>query len=151
MVLKILGTSCWYRENCITKLWAESSYFLYLYMVFCQHCFHLEQHWSPVLRTFQTDWVYSNIQYSLVIQNSCSMDYPFILSHVIPIYTFSLKFSNISVCPVVCTQLLGIYFNAYNAIDNHNWMWQSYLALDKYWVKKVAILDLKIQWHWVQK
>ena len=31
-------------------------------------------------------------------------------------------------------RLLGRYFNARNAIDNHNRMCQSYLLLDKYWV-----------------
>ena len=49
-------------------------------MVFLQHCFHSEQHCFPVLRIFQTDWVLSNTQSSLVIQNSCSIDYPCILS-----------------------------------------------------------------------
>ena len=57
VVLQLLGTSCWYRDNCITKLWAHSSYFLYLYMVFLQHFFHSEQHFFHVLWTFRTDWV----------------------------------------------------------------------------------------------
>ena len=57
VVLQLLGTSCWYRDNCITKLWAHCSYFLYLYMIFLQQCVHSEQHCFPVLRTFQNDWV----------------------------------------------------------------------------------------------
>ena len=57
VVLQLLRTSSWYSDNCITKLWAHWSNFLYLYMVFLQHCFHLEQHCFHVLRTFQTDWV----------------------------------------------------------------------------------------------
>ena len=44
VVLQLIGTSCWYRDNCITKLWAHRSYFLYLYMVFFQHYLHSEQH-----------------------------------------------------------------------------------------------------------
>ena len=78
MVLQLLGTSCWYCDNCITKLWALSSYFLYLYMVFIQHCFHLEQHCFHLDRQFSCSPNISNwlswfvTQSSLVIQNSCS-------------------------------------------------------------------------------
>ena len=43
-------------------------------------------------------------------------------------------YSNVSVRPAVCPLLIGRYFNACNAIDNHNRMWQSNLALEKYWV-----------------
>ena len=43
-------------------------------------------------------------------------------------------YSNVSVHPVVHTHLLGRYFNACNAIDNHNSMRQYDIALDKYWV-----------------
>ena len=43
-------------------------------------------------------------------------------------------YSNVSFCPVVCPHLLGRYFNACNAIDNHNRMRQSDLSLEKYWV-----------------
>ena len=43
-------------------------------------------------------------------------------------------FSNILVRPVVLPHLLGRYFNACNAIENHNIISQSDLALDKYWV-----------------
>ena len=43
-------------------------------------------------------------------------------------------YSNVSVCPIVRTHFLGSYFNACNAIDNHNIMRQSDLAIDKYWV-----------------
>ena len=52
VVLQLLGTSCWYRDNCIPKLWAHRSYFLYLYMVFFQHFFHLEQHCFHLDRQF---------------------------------------------------------------------------------------------------
>ena len=38
-------------------------------------------------------------------------------------------YSNVSVCPVVRPHLLGRYFNACNAIDNHNRMRQSDLSL----------------------
>ena len=58
-------------------------YFLYLFMIFFQHCFHSEQPCFPVLRTLQTDWVHSNPQSSLFIQNSCSIEYPCILSRAI--------------------------------------------------------------------
>ena len=80
VVLQLLGTSCWYRDNCITKLWDLRSYFIYLHMVFFQRCFRLEQHgftWIDsfhVLQTFQTDWFESLTQSSLVINNSCSSD-----------------------------------------------------------------------------
>ena len=43
-------------------------------------------------------------------------------------------YSNVSVHPVVRPHLLGRYFNAFNAIDNHNRMQQSDLSLEKYWV-----------------
>ena len=75
---QLLGTSCWYRDNCITKLWALSSYFLYLYMVFIQHCFHPEQHCFRLDRQFSCSSNISNwlswipTQSSIVIQNSCS-------------------------------------------------------------------------------
>ena len=77
-MLQLLGTSCWYRDNCITKLWALSSYFLYLYMVFIQHCFHIEQHFVYIDRQFSCSPKLSNwlsripTQSSLVIQNYCS-------------------------------------------------------------------------------
>ena len=32
-------------------------------------------------------------------------------------------YSNVSVCPVVLLHFLGNYFNACNAIENHNRMW----------------------------
>ena len=41
-------------------------------------------------------------------------------------------YSNVSVRPVFCPHLLGRYFNAYNAIENHNRMRKSDIALDKY-------------------
>ena len=47
---------------------------------------------------------------------------------------FPDMYSIFSVFPVVLPHLIGRYFNASNAIDNHNSMWQSDLLLDKYWV-----------------
>ena len=41
-----------HHNNCITKLWAPGSYFLCLYMVFLQHCFHPEQHCFLLEQTF---------------------------------------------------------------------------------------------------
>ena len=43
-------------------------------------------------------------------------------------------YSNVSVRPVVHPHLLVRYFNACNAIDNHNRMRQSDTLLEKYWV-----------------
>ena len=64
-------------------MWAQVSYFLYLYMVFLQHyfqseqhCFLLEQKVFSFLLTLQTDWVESSTQYSLVIKNYFSLYYP---------------------------------------------------------------------------
>ena len=50
--------------------------------------------------------------------------------------------SNISVRPVVCPHLIGIYFNACDSIYNHNRMWQSDIALDKYWLKRSGYFRL---------
>ena len=51
-------------------------------------------------------------------------------------------YSNVSVCPVVRPHLLGRYFNACNAIENHNRMRQSYILLDKYWVTQTVYFRL---------
>ena len=58
-------------------------------MVLSQHCFPFRKqifsrtysfqyylHVSNLIQIFQTDWVEASNQYSLVIQNSCSIDYP---------------------------------------------------------------------------
>ena len=65
-------------KPCITKLWDSSSYILYLYMVFIQHCFQLDQDYFHLDRQFScvshvSNWL-SRIptHSSLVIQNSCS-------------------------------------------------------------------------------
>ena len=58
------------------------------------------------------------------------------LSHLSEIY------SNVYVCPVVLPRLIGRYFNSCNAIDNHNMMWQSGIALDKYWVTQSGYFRL---------
>ena len=47
---------------------------------------------------------------------------------------FHDTFSNFPVCPIFRPRLLGRYFNAFNAIDNHNRILKSDLALEKYWV-----------------
>ena len=41
-----------------------------------QHCFYFITDSSHVVQTFQTYWVYSSTQSSLVIQNSCYTDDP---------------------------------------------------------------------------
>ena len=51
-------------------------------------------------------------------------------------------YSNVSVRPVVRPHLLGRYFNACNAIDNHNRMRQSDLSLEKYWVTQSGYFRL---------
>ena len=43
-------------------------------------------------------------------------------------------YSGVYICPIVIPHLLGRYFNACNAIYNHNKIRQYYLALEKYWV-----------------
>ena len=53
--------------------------------------------------------------------------YPY-LSHFPDIYSI------VSVCPVVSPHLLGSYFKAFNAIENHNRMRKSGISLEKYWV-----------------
>ena len=50
------------------------------------------------------------------------------LSHIPDIY------SNVYIHPVIRPHLLGRYLNVNNAIDNHNRIMQSGLALEKYWV-----------------
>ena len=43
-------------------------------------------------------------------------------------------YSNVSVCPVVHTHLLGSYFNACNVIENKNRMQKYDIPLEKYWI-----------------
>ena len=62
VMLQLLGTLCWYCDNCITKLWAHLSYFIYLYMVSFQHCFHSEQHcfhlgWTVFMFFEHSNWL----------------------------------------------------------------------------------------------
>ena len=38
--------------------------------------------------------------------------------------------------------MIGRYFSACNAIDNHNMIWRSDLALEKYWVTKSGYFRL---------
>ena len=66
------------------------------------------------------------------------------LSHLSDIY------SNIYVYPVVLPRSLGRYFNSCNAIDNHNMMRQSGIALDKYWVTQSGYFRIcytKLKWE----
>ena len=51
-------------------------------------------------------------------------------------------YSNVSVHPVVHHHLLGRYLNTCNTIDNHNRMWQSDIALYKYWVTQSGYFRL---------
>ena len=48
-------------------------------------------------------------------------------------------YSNVYFGPVVCPQFMVRHFNSYNAIDNHNRMWQYEIALEKYWVTQSEI------------
>ena len=102
---QLLGNSCWYRDNCITKLWSLSSYFLYLYMVFIQHCFQLEQHCFHIDRQFSCSSKISNwlsripTQSILVIQNSCYSELFCTLSPLL--YK----------CSVFSSQLLPLYIS----------------------------------------
>ena len=50
--------------------------------------------------------------------------------------------SCLPVCPVVNPHLLGRYFNACNTIDNHNRMWQSDIAVEKYWATQSGYFRL---------
>ena len=59
------------------------------------------------------------------------------------LYCFPDIFSDVSVRPVVCPHLLSRYFNACNAIENHNSMLQSDLALEKYWVTQSGYFRLE--------
>ena len=51
-------------------------------------------------------------------------------------------YSNVSVTPVVCPRLLGRHFNEFNAIENHNMMQKSDLALNKYWITQSGYFRL---------
>ena len=51
-------------------------------------------------------------------------------------------YSYVSVHPVFFPRFLGRYYNACNAIDNHNRMRQSDIALDKYWVTQSGYFRL---------
>ena len=52
-------------------------------------------------------------------------------------------FSDVSIHPVVCPHLIVRYSNACNAIEIHNSMRQSDLALDKYWVTQSGYFRLE--------
>ena len=58
------------------------------------------------------------------------------------LYRLPEIYSNVSVCPVFPPHFIGKHLNACNEIDNHNRMWQSDLAVDKYWVKQSVCFRL---------
>ena len=58
------------------------------------------------------------------------------------LYRFPEMYYNVSVRPIVCPHLLGRYYNARNAIYNHNRMHQYDIALDKYWVTQSGFFTL---------
>ena len=92
-MLQLLGTSCWYRDNCITKLWAHCSYFLYLYMVFFQHSFHSEQHFFHLDRQFSC---FSNIPNWLSrVLKSIQSSHTELLFHRIPCTLSDTKRENL--------------------------------------------------------
>ena len=51
------------------------------------------------------------------------------------LYCFLGNYSNVSILHIICTRVLGRYFDACNSIYNHNRMCKSDLALKKYWVR----------------
>ena len=52
-------------------------------------------------------------------------------------------YSNVSVRSIVRPHLLGRYFNASNAIENHNMIRQSDLSLEKYWVNRNIRINVR--------
>ena len=50
------------------------------------------------------------------------------------LYHYPDDYSNFYITHVIFTSAIGKCFSACNAIDNHNRMRQSDIALDKYWV-----------------
>ena len=98
VVLQILGTSCWYRDNCITKLWSQSSYFLYLYMVFFQHCFHSEQHLFHLDRQFLC--YPKNPNWLSRVLNSIQSSHIELLFHRLPC-TLSFSFEGLMIINVI--------------------------------------------------
>ena len=68
---------------CIPKFWSVISYFLCLhgflstlFSIQNNIVFLIEQKIFNDLQTFQTNWVESSTQSSIIIQNSCSIYYP---------------------------------------------------------------------------
>ena len=51
-------------------------------------------------------------------------------------------YSNVYVCPVFIPRFIGRYFNACNSIENQNRMWQSDIALEKYWLTQIIYFRL---------
>ena len=77
----------------ITKLWALSSYFIYLhgfistiFSIKNNIVFLLEQTVFNVPQTFQADWVDSSTQSTIVIHNSCSIEYPVFCQSILSPY-----------------------------------------------------------------
>ena len=58
------------------------------------------------------------------------------------LFYFPDTYSNFSIIRVVHLHILGIYFNAFNVIDQHNNIWKYELELEKYWFIKRSHLEL---------
>ena len=50
---------------------------------------------------------------------------------------------NVSIHPFLCPHVIGSYFSACNAIENHNSMWQYDIAIEKYWVNQNGYFRLE--------
>ena len=50
------------------------------------------------------------------------------------LYRYSEIVSSVSICPLICHNVIGRNFSAFNKIENHNRTRQYYLVLEKYWV-----------------
>ena len=86
MVLQLIRTSCLcYNNQCITKLgapdlnlsiytWFSWHYFIEQFSMFFS-CFSAQKHHSKLIWTFQTHWVESSTQSSIVINNIFSSEY----------------------------------------------------------------------------
>ena len=104
--------NCWdlhVHNICINKLWDLRSYFLYLHRFLLTLFssitvqFSMFFHVSNLIQTFQTDWVDSSTQSSLVIYNSFSTDYPLSCHWVSPQIPWALS---LKLCSIVFLRCL---------------------------------------------
>ena len=58
------------------------------------------------------------------------------------LYRYPYDYSNVYICPVLCTHFMGSYFSACNAIDNHNIIRKYDIAQQKYWVTQSGYFRL---------